>query len=66
MLMLFLKPSSCVILLTTKCQQKGQGLIEYAMIILLIILGVIAILGLFGSQVEMPYQAIVDEIVAGN
>lgn len=66
MLMLFLSQTNCFPTQTAVGQQKGQGLIEYALIILLIVLGVIAVLGLFGGQVETAYQAIVDAIVAGE
>jgi Flp pilus assembly pilin Flp len=42
--------------------EKGQGLIEYALIILLIVLGVLLVLGLVGGQVQTAFQVIVDAL----
>jgi Flp pilus assembly pilin Flp len=42
--------------------EKGQGLIEYALIILLIVLGVLLVLGLVGGQVQNAFQVIVDAL----
>ena len=44
----------------TKKKEKGQGLIEYALIILLIVVGVIVILGLVGGEVQTLYQKIIN------
>ena len=41
-------------------QEKGQGLIEYALIILLISIVVIVVLGLLGTEVNNVFQQIVD------
>ena len=41
---------------------QGQGLIEYALIILLVVLGVIAVLGLLGIQLVDSYDFILDII----
>jgi Flp pilus assembly pilin Flp len=38
--------------------ETGQGLIEYALIILLIVVGVIFILGLVGGGIQNLYQQI--------
>jgi Flp pilus assembly pilin Flp len=40
--------------------ETGQGLIEYALIILLIVIGVIIILGLVGGGVRDLYQKIIN------
>ena len=40
------------------CQQKGQGLVEYALIILLVSLVVIVALGLLGEQVTAVFTTI--------
>jgi Flp pilus assembly pilin Flp len=48
---------------TSKKQQiSGQGLIEYALIILLIVLGVIAVLRLLGIQLIDAYELIRDTL----
>jgi Flp pilus assembly pilin Flp len=49
-------------LITRTADEQGQALIEYAMIILLIILGVLLILGLIGGQVQEAYQTIFNGI----
>ena len=41
---------------------SGQGLIEYALIILLIAIVVIAALGLLGTELNTAYQFIVDSL----
>lgn len=41
---------------------SGQGLIEYALIILLVVIGVIAVLGLLGIELKSLYQFISDSI----
>lgn len=40
--------------------ETGQGLVEYALIILLIVVIVIGILGFFGETLSSLYQRIVD------
>ncbi|MDY6867181.1 MAG: Flp family type IVb pilin [Chloroflexota bacterium] len=42
--------------------EEGQGLIEYALIILLIVLGTLLVLGLVGDQVQNFFQVIVDAL----
>jgi len=44
-------------------EEEGQGLIEYALIVLLIAIGVIAVLGLLGGQVKAVFQNITDSLV---
>ncbi len=39
-------------------QPKGQGLIEYALIVLLIAIGVLVVLGLVGGQVQDIFNQI--------
>lgn len=43
-----------------QASESGQGLIEYALIILLIVVGVILILGLVGGQIQTLYQKIIN------
>lgn len=43
-------------------QQKGQGLVEYALIIFLISLVVIVALGLLGQQVNAVFENITTEL----
>lgn len=38
--------------------EKAQGLIEYALIVLLIAVGVIVVLGLLGGQIQSVFQEI--------
>ena len=47
-------------------EAKGQGLIEYALIILLIVLGILLVLGLIGGQVQTAFQTIVDAFASGE
>ncbi len=42
--------------------QKGQGLVEYAIIILMIALVVIVVLGLFGESLANSYMNVVNAI----
>ena len=42
--------------------EKAQGLIEYALIILLIAIAVIAVLGLLGGQINNVFQNITDTL----
>ena len=39
-------------------EEEGQGLVEYALIVLLIAIGVITVLGLLGGQVQTVFQSI--------
>ena len=41
--------------------EEGQGLVEYALIILLIAVAVITTVGIFGTQVRDLYQSVVDQ-----
>lgn len=41
-------------------QEKGQGLIEYALIILLISIVVIAVLGFLGDELNLVFQEVLD------
>lgn len=43
-------------------KQKGQGLIEYALIVLLIAIAVLVTLGLVGGQVQAVFQQIFSEL----
>jgi pilus assembly protein Flp/PilA len=43
-------------------EEEGQGLIEYALIVLLIAIAVIAVLGLLGGQVQEVFQNITDNL----
>jgi Flp pilus assembly pilin Flp len=63
MLILFLSRANCISIQISEGKQKGQGLIEYALIILLIVSGVIVFLGLISGQTQSAYQTIVDAIV---
>ncbi|MBN1250123.1 MAG: hypothetical protein JXC32_20835 [Anaerolineae bacterium] len=42
-------------------QQRGQGLAEYAIIIMLIAIVLIAIVAIFGDQVSSLYSQVVSE-----
>ncbi|WP_025435928.1 Flp family type IVb pilin [Peptoclostridium acidaminophilum] len=44
--------------------ERGQGLVEYGLIILLIAIGVVASLGDFGLGVQGLYNKILEEIEA--
>jgi Flp pilus assembly pilin Flp len=41
--------------------EKGQGLVEYALILLLIAIAVLAVVGIFGQQLVSAYQSFLDE-----
>lgn len=43
-------------------KDKGQGLIEYAFIIILVALVIIAVLALLGPAIVNTYQTIIDAI----
>lgn len=40
-------------------REEGQGLVEYALILLLIAIAVVVIVGLFGDQVSRTFSQIV-------
>jgi pilus assembly protein Flp/PilA len=48
--------------LATGKEQEGQGLIEYALIILFIAIAVIAVLGLVGEEIVEVFENIIDEL----
>ncbi len=48
---------------TQPSQEGGQGLVEYALIILLIALVVIAIIGLIGSQLSNVFSNIASGLI---
>ena len=43
-------------------KEKGQGLVEYALIIVLIAIVVIVVLGLLGEQISTVFQNITDAL----
>ena len=43
-------------------EEEGQGLIEYALIVLLIAIAVLLVLGTLGGQVQNVFQSISDSI----
>lgn len=43
-------------------EDEGQGLVEYALIILLVALPIIVVLGQYGGAVSALYQGIVDDL----
>ncbi len=43
-------------------REEGQGLVEYALILVLIAVVVIAVLTLLGTQVNSVFQAIADQL----
>ena len=43
-------------------QQKGQGLVEYALILVLIAMVVIVVLGLFGPAIGEVFSEVVDAL----
>jgi len=45
-------------------QEKGQGLIEYALILLLVAIVVIVILATLGDQINAVFQSIIDTLQA--
>ncbi|MDY6867180.1 MAG: Flp family type IVb pilin [Chloroflexota bacterium] len=47
---------------SVESKEEGQGLIEYALIVLLIALGVLVVLGLVGGQVQDVFQQIADAL----
>ena len=47
-------------------EEEGQGLVEYALILVLIAIVVIAILTLLGGQVQNVFQLIVNGLTPAN
>jgi pilus assembly protein Flp/PilA len=47
-------------------KEKGQGLVEYALILVLISIVVIAIMILLGGQIQLVFSRIVSELTQGN
>lgn len=45
-------------LLTLACREEGQGLTEYAFILLLVALAVVAALGVLGGQIANKINAV--------
>lgn len=43
-------------------EEEGQGLVEYALIILLVSIVVIVVLGLLGGQVQNVFQSITEAL----
>jgi pilus assembly protein Flp/PilA len=43
-------------------REKGQGLLEYALIMILVVLIVLVVLVLFGPQVGLMFSSVVDII----
>ncbi len=43
-------------------QEQGQGMVEYAMIVGLVAIGVIALLSLFGTQVGQIFTSITNSL----
>lgn len=50
------------ILLKARISKKAQGLIEYALIILLIVIVVITALGLLGVRVNSLYENVINSL----
>ena len=66
MLMPILRPAEFFLTRLTGPKETGQGLVEYALIILMVVMGVIIILGLLGSEVQAAYQFITESIPVGE
>jgi pilus assembly protein Flp/PilA len=49
---------------TLRAREEGQGMVEYALILVLVSVVAIATLGLIGTGVNDTFQAIVDEFTA--
>ena len=47
-------------------EEEGQGLIEYALIVLLISIAVLLVLGTLGGQINTVFQNISDSLSVGN
>ncbi|MEW8985438.1 MAG: Flp family type IVb pilin [Bacillus sp. (in: firmicutes)] len=43
-------------------EEQGQGMTEYGLILGLIALAVVAILGMFGDELKIKFQALLDEL----
>lgn len=49
-------------LLSFQKEEEGQGMVEYALIIGLVVIAVIAVLALLGPQIQAIFQQIVDAL----
>jgi len=49
------------IIVLSRATEKGQGLVEYALILLLIAIAVVAVVGAFGQQLLATYQSFLNE-----
>lgn len=45
-----------------KEMEKGQGLVEYALILVLVAIAVIVVLGLLGDQIDAVFQRITEAL----
>jgi pilus assembly protein Flp/PilA len=43
-------------------REEGQGLVEYALILVLVAIAVIVVLGLLGTQINAVFQTVVDTL----
>ena len=66
MLMPILRPVEFFLARCTPSKETGQGLIEYALIILMVVMGVIFFLGVFGGELQNAYQLIAEAIPVGE
>ena len=66
MLMEILRPSEFFLTRLSGSKEIGQGLVEYALIILMVVMGVIFFLGVFGGEVRNAYQFITEAIPVGE
>ncbi|MEW5720848.1 MAG: pilus assembly protein [Chloroflexota bacterium] len=44
------------------CEEKGQGLVEYALILLLVAIIVVFIVGVYGSQIANFFSRVTNEV----
>ena len=51
-----------LLILTTGVDKKAQGLIEYALIILMVVIVIITALGLLGVQVNSLYENVINSL----
>ena len=43
-------------------EEEGQGLVEYGLILLLMVVIAVAVVGIFGDEIQNIYERIVDNI----
>jgi Flp pilus assembly pilin Flp len=55
-------PTFNLTLLEFRASESGQGILEYAMIFSFVVLLLVVLLYLFGNQVELTYQSILDSL----